>query len=76
MNLAPIVLEHGEIYGRLAVLRKEGSRYLCGCGVCGHKQHFRAKALMRADGVRSCRKCRLNHVTFNPSIYNQGEAND
>lgn len=59
----PITLEHGEIYGSLKVLRKEGSRYLCGCA-CGHKQHFRAKALMRADGVRSCRKCKQMAVTL------------
>lgn len=74
MNLTPIVLEHNERYGNLTVLRKEGSKYRVGCS-CGYSGMLvRARALMRADGVRSCRKCRMNNNSFNRAINDQRVA--
>lgn len=55
MNLAPIVLEHGERYGQLTVLRKRGKRYSVGC-VCGFRFLVSRNKLMRGH-VKACRQC-------------------
>ena len=52
-----MILEHGERYGKLTVLRKTPSgKYLvgCACGFSGIK--VSAKKLMRGE-VKSCRSC-------------------
>lgn len=52
-----MMLEHGERYGSLTVLRKLPSgKYRCGC-VCGFSDvKVRANALMRGR-VKSCKRC-------------------
>lgn len=57
MNLAPIVLSHGELFGKLKVLEKlPHGRYRVGCK-CGRSNiSFRAKALM-SGRVKCCKKC-------------------
>ena len=63
MNLAPVTLEHGEVFGKLTVLRKikpkggkRGPEYICGCE-CGTKKTIvRASDLMKGR-VKSCFRC-------------------
>lgn len=55
MELRPIVLEHGERYGKLTVLRKRGRRYSVGCE-CGFRFLISAKKLMSGK-VTACTKC-------------------
>ena len=52
-----IVLDHGERYGSLTVLKKLPSgKYKCGC-ICGFTGvKASAKALMRGF-VKSCKRC-------------------
>ena len=61
MNLAPINLEHGEVFGSLTVLSKVKAsngntlyRVGCTCGFSG--LFFSAKKLMSGK-VKACRKC-------------------
>ena len=59
MNLAPVTLEHGEIFGQLKVLKKlPCGKYRVGCECGFSRDAYRANALMRADGVRKCSRCR------------------
>lgn len=73
MNLHPVTLEHGEVFGKLTVLRKleskeRGPRYVCGC-VCGFQNvRASAKQLMRGK-VKSCLKCRT-HLSANSNERN------
>lgn len=65
----PVVLEHGERFGQLCVLRKEGAKYRVGCSCGNSKELYRAKALRWREGVRACRKCRKQMAgTFNHAI--------
>lgn len=59
MNLAPVSLEWGEVYGSLKVLEKlSNGKYRVGC-TCGFsKDAYRANALMRAGGHTRCSRCR------------------
>lgn len=54
---APVILEHGERYGKLTVLEKRpNGKYRCGC-TCGFSMvKARAKALT-SGRVTSCRRC-------------------
>lgn len=55
----PVTLDHRERYGDLTVLQKMRSgryRVVCACG--NKKDKYTAKALMRANGVRKCSRCR------------------
>lgn len=55
MNLAPVTLEHGDVYGKLKVLRKRGKRYSVGC-VCGFR-FLVSKRKLETREVRACGKC-------------------
>lgn len=58
MNLKPVTLERGEVYGSLVVLRKAGrnNRYMCGCK-CGTRIFYaKARELMRGT-VTKCKRC-------------------
>lgn len=63
MNLAPVTLNHGEIYGQLTVLaifkrgggRPNHYRVCCACGFS--KDHYSARKLMRGL-VTKCSRCR------------------
>jgi hypothetical protein len=61
MNLAPITLEHGEVYGKLTVLGKvkkyDGrTLYRVGC-VCGHSGLILSARKLMSGKVKACRKC-------------------
>ncbi len=59
MNLAPVSLEWGEVYGSLKVLEKlSNGKYRVGCTCGSSKDAYRANALMRAGGIRKCSRCR------------------
>ncbi len=63
MDLAPVKLEPGEIYGKLTVRFKSRDRghYICGC-ICGYsKVKVSATQLMRGK-VKACLKCRSDGV--------------
>lgn len=61
MNLAPIVLEHGERFGSLTVIetvisKQRGKKYRCGC-ICGNAFFYaKARQLMRGE-VKECARC-------------------
>jgi hypothetical protein len=62
MNLEPVVLHHGEVYGKLTVLGKVeksmrgGQLYRCGCE-CGYKNVVARAGQLLKGKVKSCLKC-------------------
>jgi hypothetical protein len=64
MLLAPITLEHGEVYGKLTVLdrvhTKRGTRYRVGC-TCGYSGMLLRAAQLMKGSVKGCLKCEGSH---------------
>jgi hypothetical protein len=61
MQLVPVTIEHGEVFGKLTVLRKivskeRGPRYVCGC-ICGSKKRIATANQLMKGTVKSCLKC-------------------
>ena len=64
MNLEPVILQHGEIFGQLKVLKKlPCGKYQVGCACGNSKDAYRANALMRAGGWTKCSRCRKQGAT-------------